>query len=309
MKCPKCGSENLTSSHRRGIERIFKYLFLHTPYRCRMCWARFWKFRNPLKRPLLMIVPAIVIFLVASLIYKTLMDQKPLPAPDISITESKTGYEEDSDLTSAYDDRYDLPEVLPSEQPSEKSGVSPSLPGLIEPDPAKKDETDLITGINKDVVDSVKSEIAKKPDKTSTRLTRVPDGVAEKEIPGRKVSRSYLDKKQMMVDGKGSQRTLKTVQAGVSKEAFKLALTSDGPIETYRQFFLEGPPRIVLNLAGKWDYPGETRMKVDSDVVKSIRIGEHDTFLSIVIDLKSKDNFPARIEKSLQGLGLYIKRK
>ncbi len=49
MKCPNCGSEQITRSHRRGTEKITKYFNPWTPYRCKDCWSRFRKAENPFK--------------------------------------------------------------------------------------------------------------------------------------------------------------------------------------------------------------------------------------------------------------------
>ncbi len=49
MKCPNCGSEQITRSHRRGTEKITKFFNPWTPYRCKDCWSRFRKAENPFK--------------------------------------------------------------------------------------------------------------------------------------------------------------------------------------------------------------------------------------------------------------------
>lgn len=47
MKCPNCGSDHITHSYRRGVEKMYRYIYPRTPYRCKECWSRFWVFENP----------------------------------------------------------------------------------------------------------------------------------------------------------------------------------------------------------------------------------------------------------------------
>lgn len=49
MKCPVCGSDHITHSYRRGVEKMYRYIYPRTPYRCKECWSRFWVFENPFK--------------------------------------------------------------------------------------------------------------------------------------------------------------------------------------------------------------------------------------------------------------------
>ncbi len=49
MKCPQCGSADITPSHRRGFEEVLRYVYPRAPYRCKECWGRFWVFENPYK--------------------------------------------------------------------------------------------------------------------------------------------------------------------------------------------------------------------------------------------------------------------
>ena len=44
ISCPKCNSERIGRSHRRGWDRVATLLFL-LPYRCRRCRCRFYRFR------------------------------------------------------------------------------------------------------------------------------------------------------------------------------------------------------------------------------------------------------------------------
>lgn len=47
MKCPKCGNEETVHSRRRGIEKPLRFFYPFSPFRCKECWRRFWRFKNP----------------------------------------------------------------------------------------------------------------------------------------------------------------------------------------------------------------------------------------------------------------------
>jgi uncharacterized protein with PIN domain len=42
-RCPKCGSRNTRLSRQNWVE-IVLHILLIRPYRCRDCFARFWRF-------------------------------------------------------------------------------------------------------------------------------------------------------------------------------------------------------------------------------------------------------------------------
>jgi len=83
MKCPICGSENVTPSHRRGLEKIMQFLFPRTPYRCKECWSRFWtgQFKGvALKVALVVAVLLFAIFYILPLdqLFKKNKDNQPV---------------------------------------------------------------------------------------------------------------------------------------------------------------------------------------------------------------------------------------
>ena len=47
--CPKCGSDRVWRSRRKGIEKLFLNTMIGLPYRCRSCRHRFYVFSNPLQ--------------------------------------------------------------------------------------------------------------------------------------------------------------------------------------------------------------------------------------------------------------------
>ena len=49
VKCSVCGSDRIVPSHRRGVERLARYVFPLAPYRCTECWGRLWCFERPIR--------------------------------------------------------------------------------------------------------------------------------------------------------------------------------------------------------------------------------------------------------------------
>ncbi len=86
MECPRCGSENVTYSHRRGPEKVLRYVYPWMPYRCKECWSRFWRFNTPFRTRSARIAAGVIIVLLLVLLFLPLgllpdRDQGP-PAGD-----------------------------------------------------------------------------------------------------------------------------------------------------------------------------------------------------------------------------------
>ena len=90
----------------------------------------------------------------------------------------------------------------------------------------------------------------------------------------------------------GVQR-FRGVQSSSQKGGVQVSLLTDGPVKTYKSFFLQDPPRFVIDLDGDWQTRRWSDIKVNNDLVKNIRIGRHPDRLRIVMDLKS-DQVPAQ---------------
>lgn len=72
-------------------------------------------------------------------------------------------------------------------------------------------------------------------------------------------------------------------------EGFRLTLSLDRESGEYTTFTLleEKPPKVVLDLEGAWQYPGETVQEVQNGSLRQIRVGEHTDRLRVVMDLVS----------------------
>ncbi len=51
--------------------------------------------------------------------------------------------------------------------------------------------------------------------------------------------------------------SLQNVTSWVTSNGFNVILTADGSIDKYKAFFLKQPPRLVIDLIGKWEIPDE----------------------------------------------------
>ncbi|RLC22190.1 MAG: hypothetical protein DRI57_00490 [Deltaproteobacteria bacterium] len=290
MQCPKCGSENVTSSHRRGMEKVFQYFFPRVPYRCKECWTRFWKFDNPLKSlaSKLAVATAILLLIGGGVWFFT----RETPQPDQQKHRPLV-----RPIKKPPVERHvvDKPEKAPVEQPLPPLEEKPLVAD--KPETVMKDDPYSLTGKKK------KSEPPEDPVKG-----RVNDLAAELTVPQpvtKKPAISKADAKKPSVKHKKS-RILKGFKPQTSEGKFKLSILSDGPIREYKSFTLAPPPKIVLDMLGKWKYSGRSAVTVKSDMVKRIRVGEHSDKIRLVIDLKGKRTPVPIVEESPDGLILTI---
>ena len=99
------------------------------------------------------------------------------------------------------------------------------------------------------------------------------------------------------------------VQSSSQKGGVQVSLLTDGPVKTYKSFFLQDPPRFVIDLDGDWQTRRWSDIKVNNDLVKNIRIGRHPDRLRIVMDLKS-DQVPSfKVSGSPEGLVVTLQSK
>ena len=108
-----------------------------------------------------------------------------------------------------------------------------------------------------------------------------------------------------------TERILKDILYESSAEEFHAVVSSDKPIRQYSSFFLtdENPPKLVVDLAGKWKKPGKFLFKAANTMVQNIRVGIHPAYLRIVMDLKEKETLASVIEESPEGLSIRVKKK
>ncbi len=316
MNCPNCGSENITSSHRRGLEKVFRYLVPWVPYRCKECWSRFWKFQNPFRGTVAKVVGGLVILIILWVWINPLErfrpgpDGPPLPGrppqseapapdtpepPDFPPPETRdlasAPPAEDADIEET--DLGTRPSASGSGSQEAPSGEvvaeAPDAPADREPAGAGEQPLDIEAPAGEG--DTDQSADAEAPE-----LKRVQPGTEKTLKPARQAETAQK-----------AARIFKEVARTPVVGAFRMTVRADGPVSRYNAFTLASPPRLVINLPGKWDNEGRATYPMDSDLVDRVRIGEHPDYLSIVLDLKGKSQASPTIEKTNDGFTLTLK--
>ncbi len=290
MKCPKCESENVTHSHRRGTEKILKYMVPWVPYRCKECWTRFWKFRNPLKGLVSKLAVVLLLLLIGAGVwyFGPFRDKGVPPQPE-----------------------------QPKETASSKKTIKRPMPQMEEPevrenvpeDRSKPDDlhVDLpeLTQKKPALDTAPKENLTKKPTYGQRKADIPKLAKVKKDESPRKTP---VVAKKVPVQKDKSKRTLKEILPRISPGEFSMELLAGDPIEGYTSFTIPSPPKVVVDILGKWDYPGKPTIWVRSDMVKRVRIGEHSDKLRLVLDLKGRKVFSPVIEQTAEGLKLTLRK-
>ncbi|EFL51629.1 conserved hypothetical protein [Solidesulfovibrio fructosivorans JJ]] len=74
---------------------------------------------------------------------------------------------------------------------------------------------------------------------------------------------------------------------------YELAIQTTKPPASYTKMFLTNPPRMVLDIAGLWDYHGASASDTGGDFIRRIRIGRHKDLFRVVLDMAP--DAPARL--------------
>jgi len=102
-------------------------------------------------------------------------------------------------------------------------------------------------------------------------------------------------------------RALLGLESQTSEGEFRAVFLAEQPIKRYESFFIDSPPRLVIDLPGKWKNIGYSELKLKGDVVKSIRVGEHTDKLRLVMNLRDQGKMAPVIKESSRGLELVIR--
>lgn len=124
------------------------------------------------------------------------------------------------------------------------------------------------------------------PDGVAVRMA---DGDGEEKPAPASVDRERRNRKAGSATGP-VEGNLTRVSVEPLPEGFRLTLSLDRESGEYTTFTLleEQPPKVVLDLAGSWQYPGETVQEVQNDALRRIRVGEHPDHLRVAMDLASR---------------------
>jgi len=66
---------------------------------------------------------------------------------------------------------------------------------------------------------------------------------------------------------------------------FTLTVKTSAAVAGYEKFFMDNPPRVVLDLSGVWRYPGPWSLSGKGPLVRMIRLGKHADKFRVVLDL------------------------
>ncbi|MCP4111021.1 MAG: AMIN domain-containing protein [Desulfobacteraceae bacterium] len=289
MKCPRCGSDNVTYSHRRGMEKILRYFWPRVPYRCKECWTRYWKFENIFQAAAVSGgILAVIIIILLAVMFKGGQTPKDEPEPVKPVAE-RTSEPDELEMTELYS-RVD-------DDINEQDNDTPA------------EETHVGTGSTPEVRPDIKPDIKPEPD-----ITPVPEKVKEPPkdpVPDKKeVKPATAEKKPVkpVAKVKDSFRILKAIRSKGWNGYFNMVISADESIKKYKAFPLNNPPRLVINIYGKWKSHESSAKEVKSDLVSKVRIGEHPDYISVVLDIKNGKVPTPVIKESSEGLDLTLRK-
>ncbi len=299
MKCPRCKSDNITYSHRRGIEKVLRYIWpWYVPYRCKECWTRFWVHE---RKPAFMIILGLIVVLLISLITGLIILTKPSDRKSASKTDRGSINAGEEKRSIADQNPLELPEKPVEKKPEEKN-TAPEENRITEEDLVPKPD------VKPDVKKSLKKE-AELPKETtvSEKAEEKPEEPAPvKPEPPEKKPEPVVSKEQT----KSSVRQLKGIEPKYSDGEFKMTIRADEPVREYKVITLNDPPRVVINLKGKWKNKTKDEFNIEGGIIRRIRIGEHadgaNPYLSIVMDAEPDISLKPKFEESSEGLILIL---
>ncbi len=97
---------------------------------------------------------------------------------------------------------------------------------------------------------------------------------------------------------------LREVKIAAEENGFTVRLVLDGPPAEHAFFTLldESPPKLVLDIKGRWRNPGPTARPSAAAGLRGVRVGEHAGFLRVVMDLAEGAAFAVTVETAEDGL-------
>ncbi|MBN2122922.1 MAG: AMIN domain-containing protein [Deltaproteobacteria bacterium] len=96
---------------------------------------------------------------------------------------------------------------------------------------------------------------------------------------------------------------LDQIRPSSSEGRLRLEFITNHPVGRHRDFIMDDPPRLVIDLPGAWLDPRRGRLVLESPLAKGIRIGRHPEKLRVVVDLVSGVPLgPITIEHPPQGV-------
>lgn len=103
--------------------------------------------------------------------------------------------------------------------------------------------------------------------------------------------------------------TLQDVDITQQADFSQVVIRADRPIKNHKHFFLPNPARLVIDLAGKWQKPSQTRYEGENKRIKAVRVGNHPEKFRIVLDLTAEAPFRWTISEKSGKLLIIIKTR
>jgi hypothetical protein len=333
MKCPKCESDDVRYSNRHGIDHILRYVFPWIPFRCKECFARFWRFQNPLKSMASRVVTSTLILALAG-ICLTLWynDGKELGTKIIAVEKIQPREDSKKERKIIINAPVSAPPteiekqqigVLSTSVPDSAGNKSPEISvGKTAVEPVSGDQTNIISDV-KPAKQRVLSSVDVKPSADNKPIVQE---MVEPVIEAPAAGKTFDEKTAAITNGtlpdavsshrdtnrdrpSDGTRSLYAMTASASNLKFQLTLKADGPIQTKEVFFVKAPPpRLVVDIPGKWKYSGESDKSVKENFVKRIKVGKHPEFLRVVLELDSSDGISQELSESSNGCTITMKK-
>lgn len=285
MECPKCGHDDVTPSHRRGMEKLLKYIVPRKPYRCKNCWCRFNKTYNPFRTLKAKIIAAAAFLALIIAITLPYIQTKEETAAD-GIPGAKHGGVAVKEQAK--------PESTPN------TDVAVMHEPASEPKPDKKPVVEDVPEAVPAISVIAKTEAPKEKPKKKSEPAKSPKKTKKESKPKKAASAP----KKSKVSPKSGIKRLVDIKQIDSGGDFRVALVADGPGKVIKHFYIEDqiPTKYVIDIGGYWKLPRKKIFPMNSALVSRIRIGKHATFLRVVFDLKDKKAASPKFEKSADGL-------
>lgn len=82
-----------------------------------------------------------------------------------------------------------------------------------------------------------------------------------------------------------SRGAVVAVSAADKPGEYVLTVTTTSPVGEVTRLYMDGPPRLVIDLGGRWTYTGPLSLPGKSPLIRMIRVGKHPDRLRLVLDL------------------------
>lgn len=215
------------------------------------------------------------------------------------------------------------PEPLP-ELPSERQAAAPeekeeaaAQPPASEPPPeaapsseekpaVAEEEPETTTGLTTEAPTTKATVEEEMPATPESRTAETPEKETSAETPENGQPAVKIAKAPAKKDCKA----LEAINYAKTEEGFQADLLSGCPIGNYKHFFIAEPPKLVVDLNGKWTRRMKQLIPVEkSDIVKQIRLGDHPDYLRIVFDFKTGEPLAPTFTETPEGMRVTLRKK